>query len=126
MTTRPLPSHFVLMARNHFDGRRDHANVCGHERANENARGHVNGCARECPRHVYARLRRRRVDVECQESQESYRHRLQPTVQNISDFDGLSGGTFCQEFTASFDFPTWPDLRSKFNGNFTTGSSSRT
>ncbi len=55
------------MARIHFDRCRRHANELGHERANENARGHVNGCASNLPGHVCARLHRRRVDVECQE-----------------------------------------------------------
>lgn len=94
------------MARIHVADRRAHANVCGHERANENVRGHECDCARDRPQHVCARLRRRRVDVECQESQESYRHRLRPTEQNKSDFGGVSCGTSSQEYSVPFDFPT--------------------
>ncbi len=67
MTTLPRGLHLVLKVRIHFDPCRRHANELGHERANENARGHVNGCASNLPGHVCARLHRRRVDVECQE-----------------------------------------------------------
>ena len=70
------------MARIHVGDRRAHANVCGHERGNENVRGHECDCARDRPQHVCARLRRRRVDVEYRAPQAGYRHRLRLTVQN--------------------------------------------